>query len=332
VSVQTQTAPTKLSPTEEVLNLAKQVAPKANVHEVGRAPEADEQTFSGMEGLVRPLTGLVEARTDLCLSGVNDGLQKAGLVPSALARLVLLDEGATHVAVFPRAAAMLAQSGARGGYILPAYDELHPQDQELRGFRISTEKQLMTRPDAAPQRLSILREPVALVFTFEASLSGIDLRTPQETNLSLGRVVWSNKAFCQAAFELDDAFRAKRDRLDQSDNGPDGGSVEQLKLRASGPRRNAVSAGQGREDERCTLAEFQETFVSGDYLAGYLARAISRELVSESDGGDIIIERLSATGHGSLLVFARFATDLPVAMRQLEISRAADGQLDHRWS
>ncbi len=332
MSVQTQTAPTKLSPTEEVLNLAKQIAPESKAHEVGRVPNADEQTLSGMEGLVRPLTSLVEARTDLCFSGVNDGLQNAGLLPSALARLVLLDEGATHIAVFPRAAAMLAQSGARGGYIVPAYDELHPQDQELRGVRNSNEKQLMTRPEGTPQRLAILREPVALVFTFEASLSGIDLRTPHETNLSLARVVWSNKAFCQAVFELDEAFRAKCDRLDQSDNGPGGWSVEQLKLRASGPRRRAVSAGQGREGERCTLAEFQETLVSGDYLAGYLARAISRELVSESDGGDIVIDRLSATEHGSLRVFARFATDLPVAMRQLEISRAADGQLDHRWS
>lgn len=332
MSVQTQTAPSNLSATEEVLNLARKIAPESKAHEVGRVPDADEQTLSGMEGLVRPLTGLAEARTDLALSGVRDQLQKAGLLPSTLARLVLVDENATHVAVFPRAAAMLAQSGARGGYLVPAFEELHPEDRELRGGGNSKEKQLMTRSEGAPQRLAILRDPVALVLTFEASLKEIDLNAPNDTNLSVARVVWSNKAFCQAAFELEEVFRAKRDRVDPAENGADGGTVEQLKLRASGPRRNAASAGRGQEGERCTLAEFQETLVPGDYLAGYLARAIRRELVSESDGADIVIERLTSTRHGSLQVFARFVTDLPIAMRQLEVSRAADGQLEHKWS
>ena len=325
MSVQTQTAPTKLSPTEEVLNLAKQIAPESKAHEVGRVPNADEQTLSGMEGLVRPLTSLVEVRTNEVIRAVGEQLGRIGLKDASVARLVTTDHESTGVLGLPRVIPSGDRQGVVGGYLLPPFDEVHPENLELRGREAPPGKKLLiTRSEANSDRLAVLQAPVGLLFKFDAPLNHV-LMAPQDSNFTLGPVLWSAAAFDEAATSLSKAFARRWTGARTADEGEEM-AIERAKLRSS--RSGSSSA----RVERCTLAEFLKSFAGGDYLAGCLARVVRHELPSDSDGSDIVIENIRTTTNRTLLGAARFLTDFPQDVRLVEISRGLDGQLKPSWS
>lgn len=312
-AVQTPTVQTPVvSPFEQVIAAAKSAHVGAKFHDVGQVAVADGKGGK-MARLLEPLAGAAEARVELMSSGLNQALEKKGFSFSTESVQAGLSAEKSSILIVPTVQ-NAATSGTTSGFAIPAYSEIFQTDRDIRSGASSHDKLLMTRNQEIPSRVPVFKEPVGIILSC-GPFSEIDQSRPVDFDLTDVKVVWSQRAFRQAAFELGEAFDEARK--------PSEDLVESMKLRKH-------TGAQSPSSKAMTVDDLDYRFGATDFLAGMVVDSVQREFFTDQSNVEILVESMRFE-KDALIVHARFADDLPEQIRTLRITLNKDSIAEGVW-
>lgn len=310
-----------ITPFEQLLNAAQALHPNASFHDISNAAIGEGKGAS-MAGLLSPVSSAAESRVTLMLAGLNDALQASGYSVSSEAVQFGLGKDESSILVMPRVVRADADGSQASRYCLPPFLEIYPSNPNFdpRTGKTSNEKLLLTRDQAIPSRVVALREPVGIILSCDP-FNEIDQSRPVEFNLSETKVVWSSKAFSQAAFEISGAF-------DEASKPPEEGTIQSRKLSHRASRSNHLGAPE--RSTAMTVEDFDRLFGATDFIAGMVVDSIQREFFTDRNNIEVLVEGVRFE-NGALIVLARFADDLPEEIKTLRIALNKDSIAESVW-